>query len=141
MYSSLVRFMQRGPVSPAVHGTLDYLLAATLIAAPLVLHFHDETAKAFVLAVGGAASLLAVGTAWSRGIVRVVPPVVHGLADVGATVALIVAPFVLGYSSHTLAMVFCVAAGAGGLGAVLMTRFVSDLAPMAPVFGLAHPAR
>jgi hypothetical protein len=54
---------------------------------------------------------------------------------------MIVAPFVLGYSSHTLAMVFCVAAGAGGLGATLMTRFVSDLGPMAPVFGLGHPAR
>jgi hypothetical protein len=85
--------------------------------------------------------VLAVGTAWSRGIVRVVPPIVHGLADVGATVALIVAPFVLGYSSHTLAMVFCLAAGAGGLAATLMTRFVSDLEPMAPVFGLAHSAR
>src|SRR3954454_18215350 len=136
MYSSLVRFMRRGPVSPAVHGTLDYLLAATLIAAPLVLHFHDETAKVFVLAVGGAASVLAVGTAWSRGIVRVVPPIVHGLADVGATVALPVARFGRAYSSHALAMVFCVAAGAGGRAARLLTRFVSDLGPTAPVFGL-----
>lgn len=141
MYGSVVRFMRRGPLSPALHGALDYLLAGALIAAPLVLHFHDEMAKVFVLAVGGAAAVLAVGTAWSRGIVRVVPPVVHGLADVGATVALIAAPFVLGYSSHTLATVFSVAAGAGGLVATLMTRFVSDLEPMAPVFGVAHPAR
>ena len=141
MYSSLVPFMRRGPLSPAVHGTLDYLLAATLIAAPLVLPFHDDTATAFVLAVGGAATMLAVGTAWSRGIVRVIPPIAHGLADVGATVALIVAPFVLGFSSHTLATVFCVAAGVGGLGATLLTRFVSDLGPAAPVFALADLAR
>jgi hypothetical protein len=140
MFSSLIRFMRRGPLSPAMHGTLDYLLASTLIAAPIVLHFHNDTAKVFVLALGGAAGVLAVGTRWSRGIVRVLPPIVHGLADVGATVALIVAPFVLGYSSHTLATVFCVAAGAGGLAATLMTRFVSDLEPMAPVFGLARPA-
>src|SRR3954469_7724991 len=127
--SESLAFLRRGPISPRVHGTLDYLLAATLIAAPLVLHFHDDTAKAFVLVVGGAASLLAVGTAWSRGIVRVLPPVWHGMADVGATIALIVAPFVLGYSDHGVATVFCIAAGAGGLLATLMTRFESDLEP------------
>ena len=128
------QFMRRGPISPRVHGTLDYLLAATLIVAPLVLHFHDDTAKVFVLVIGGAASLLAVGTAWSRGLVRVVPPIVHGFADVGATIALIVAPFVLGYSGHTLALVFSVVVGSGGLGATLLTRFESDLdAPARPI--------
>lgn len=122
-------FMRRGPVSPRVHGTLDYLLAATLVAGPLVLHFHDDGAKAFVLALGGAASVLAVGTAWSRGIVRVLPPVWHGVADIGATVALMAAPFVLGYSGHALATVFSLVVGAGGLGATLLTRFESDLEP------------
>jgi hypothetical protein len=131
--SNLLGFMRRGPISPRLHGTLDYLLAAALVAGPLALHFHDDTAKVFVLAVGGAASVLAVGTAWSRGIVRVVPPIVHGVADVGATIALIAAPFVLGYSGHTLATAFCVAVGAGGLGATLLTRFESDLAPTTPM--------
>jgi hypothetical protein len=123
--------MRRGPISPRVHGMLDYLLAATLIAAPLVLHFHDDTAKVFVLVVGGAATVLAVGTAWSSGIVRVVPPVWHGIADIGATIALIVAPFVLGYSGHGVATAFSVAVGAGGLLATLLTRFESDLEPSA----------
>jgi len=122
-------FMHRGPISPRVHGTLDYLLAATLIAAPLVLHFHSDTAKAFVLVVGGAASVLAVGTAWSRGIVRVLPPVLHGYADIGATIALIAAPFVLGYSDHGIATAFSILVGAGGLAATLLTRFESDLEP------------
>lgn len=123
-------FLRRGPISPRSHGALDYLLAVVLVAAPLVLQFHDETAKVFVLVIGGAASLLAVGTAWSRGIVRVVPPIVHGVADVGATIALIVAPFVLGYSGHALATVFSVVVGAGGLAATLLTRFESDLEPV-----------
>ena len=129
-------FMSRGPISPRLHGTLDYLLAATLIAGPLVLHFNDDTAKAFVLVIGGAASLLAVATAWSRGIVHVIPPVWHGVADLGATIALIAAPFVLGYSDHAVATAFCLAVGAGGLVATLLTRFESDLEPARPV-GLA----
>jgi hypothetical protein len=139
--SSSLAFMRRGPISPRLHGTLDYALAAALIAGPLVFHFDSNTARVFVLVVGGAASLLAVGTAWSRGIVRVVPPVLHGVADVGATLALIAAPFVLGYSDHTVATVFCVAVGAGGLGATLLTRFESDLEPAAPVLAFAHTAR
>lgn len=133
-------FLRRGPISPRLHGTLDYALAATLIAAPLVLPFHDDTAKAFVLVVGVAASFLAVGTAWSRGIIRIVPPVWHGIADIGATIALIAAPFVLGYGDHGVATAFSVAVGAGGLLATLLTRFESDLDPRATT-ALARPVR
>ena len=127
--STSLQFLRRGPISPRLHGTLDYPLAAVLIAGPLVLNFDDDTAKAFVLVVGAAATLLALGTAWSRGIVHVVPPIVHGLADIGATIALIAAPFVLGYSDHGVATVFSIVVGAGGLGATLLTRFESDLVP------------
>lgn len=130
--SRSLQFLRRGPISPRLHGTLDYPLAAVLIAGPLVLNFDDDTAKAFVLVVGAAATLLALGTAWSRGIVHVVPPIVHGLADIGATIALIAAPFVLGYSDHGVATVFSIVVGAGGLGATLLTRFESDLAPTQP---------
>jgi len=127
--SESLGFLRRGPISPAVHGMLDYLLAAALIVAPLVLHYHDETAKVIMLVLGGAATVLAVGTNWSRSIIHVIPPVVHGIADIGATVALIVAPFVFGFSDHTLALVVYVAIGAGGLLATLLTRFESDLHP------------
>ena len=72
---SFTRFMQSGPVSPRVHGVLDYPLAAVLIGGPLVLDFDSGRAKALVLVLGAAATLLAVGTAWSRGIVHVLPPV------------------------------------------------------------------
>ena len=39
------------------------------------------------------------------------------------TVALIVLPFIVGFSSHTTALVFYLVVGAGGLGATLVTRF------------------
>jgi hypothetical protein len=107
--------MRRGPISPRQHGTLDYPLAAILIAGPLALDFHDERAKVFVLVLGGAATTLAIGTAWSRGIVRVLPPVWHGVADSGATIALILAPFALGYNGHVVATVFSIMVGVGGL--------------------------
>src|SRR3954453_21459187 len=97
----LLRFLRRGPISPRVHGMLDYLLAAALIAVPLAVQFHDDTATVVMLVLGGAATLLAIGTNWSTGIVRILPPVVHGVAEVAGTIVLIMAPFVFGFAEHT----------------------------------------
>jgi len=127
--SDVLAFLRRGPISPKLHGTLDYPLAAALIAGPLVLDFDSERAFVFILVLGGAATLLAVGTNWSRGIIRVIPPAIHGILDIGATVALIIAPFVLGYSEHALALWFSVGVGVAGLVATVLTRFESDLEP------------
>lgn len=129
----LLRFLRRGPISPRVHGTLDYLLAAALIAVPLAVDFHDDTATVLMLVLGGAATLLAIGTNWSTGIIRILPPVLHGVADIAATIVLIIAPFVLGFTDHTVATVLYVVIGAGGLGATLLTRFESGLMPAARI--------
>src|SRR4051795_8594206 len=123
----LLRFLRRGPISPRVHGMLDYLLAAALLAVPLAVQFHDDTATVVMLVLGGAATLLAIGTNWSTGIVRILPPVVHGIADIAATLVLVFAPFVLGFTEHTVATVLYIVIGAGGLVSTLLTRFESDL--------------
>jgi hypothetical protein len=127
--SNSLSLLHRGPISPKLHGTLDYLLAAALITLPLAVNFHDEAATVIMLVIGGAAAVLAVGTAWSRGIVRVIPPEAHGVADICATIALIIAPFVFGFTDDTVALVLYLAIGAGGLIATLLTRFDSDLQP------------
>jgi hypothetical protein len=46
-------------------------------------------------------SAVAVGTAWSTGIVRVIPPLLHGYADVTVTAALILLLFILGFDNST----------------------------------------
>jgi hypothetical protein len=115
--------MTRGFVPPQVHGVLDYPLAAVLIAGPLVLDFDHKAATVIALVLGGAATVLAVGTNWTTGIVKVIPPLLHGYVDVVATVALIVLPFAVGFSYRTNALLFYVIAGAAGLAATLATRF------------------
>jgi hypothetical protein len=123
LMSGLNRFMGRGILPPVVHGVLDYPLAAVLIVLPFVLSFDDGAAKWIAFAFGIGAAVLAVGTAWPTGIVRIIPPLLHGYADVTVTVALIVLPFIIGFSDHTTALVFYVIVGAGGLAATLVTRF------------------
>ena len=121
--SALNRFMSRGFVPPQVHGVLDYPLAAILIAGPLVFNFDDTAATVIALVFGGGAAVLAVATAWSTGIVKIIPPLVHGYADTVVTVALIVLPFAVGFSDHTPALLFYVIVGVAGLLATLATRF------------------
>ncbi len=92
------------PNPPQVRGVLDYPLAAVLIAGPLVLNFDDRAATVIALVFGAGAAVLAVGTAWSTGIVRVILPL--GYADVAVTVAMIVLPFAVGFASRTTALSF-----------------------------------
>jgi hypothetical protein len=117
------KLMGRGVLPPLVHGVLDYPLAAVLIVLPLVLDFDDTAAKWIAVAFGIGAAVLAVGTAWPTGIIRVIPPLLHGYADIVVTVALIVLPFILGFQDNTTALVFYLVVGVGGLAATLATRF------------------
>jgi hypothetical protein len=131
--SAINRFMTRGLLSPQVHGVLDYPLAAVLIAGPLVLSFDDRASTVIALVFGAGATVLAVGTAWSTGIVRIIPPLLHGYADVSVTFAMIVLPFAVGFTSHTTALVFYLVVGVGGLLATLATRFESRMPVERPV--------
>lgn len=121
--SGLNTLMSRGIVPPQIHGILDYPLAALLIVGPLEIGFDNAAAKWIAFAFGIGAAVLAVGTAWPTGIVRIIPPLLHGYADITVTVALIVLPFIIGFSGHTTALVFYLAVGAAGLVATLATRF------------------
>lgn len=121
--SRLNQLMGRGVIPPVVHGVLDYPLAAVLIVLPLLLNFDDAAAKWIAFALGIGAAVLAVGTAWQTGIVRIIPPLLHGYVDIAVTVALIVLPFIVGFSDDTTALVFYLVVGIGGLAATLATRF------------------
>jgi len=131
--SAVNRLMTRGFLAPQVHGILDYPLAAVLIAGPLALGFDDRAATVIALVFGAGATMLAVATAWPTGIVKIIPPLLHGYADVGVTLAMIVLPFAVGFSSDTTALVFYLIVGVGGLLATLATRFESRMPAMQPV--------
>lgn len=60
--------------------------------------------------LGGPATVLAVGTNWTTGIVKV-PPLLRGYVDVLATVVL---PFAVGFSYRTNPLLFYVIVGAAG---------------------------
>ena len=118
--------LTRGPISPGVHGILDYVLGAILIAAPFVFGFDGDTATTVCVVAGIAELGVAMTTAWSRGIIKLIPPAVHGVIDYIFVVALIAAPFIFGFSDDDTATAFLVIVGIGGLALVAATRFVPD---------------
>jgi len=118
--------LKRGPVPPELHGLLDYVLGAVLVLAPFVLGFDSDAATTVSVVAGIAELAVAVCTDWSRGIVKLIPPAVHGVIDHIFTVALIAAPFIFGFTDDDTATVFFVVLGIGGLLLVLATRFVPD---------------
>ena len=121
--------LDRGPVPARVHGMLDYVLGAVLVLAPFVLGFDDDTATTVSVVAGVAELLVGATTAWGPGLVKLIPPAVHGIVDYIFTAALIVAPFVFGFDGDGTALAFFLVVGIGGLLLVAATRFVEDPAP------------
>jgi hypothetical protein len=73
--------LTKGPISPGVHGTLGYVLAAVLILTPFIARFDSDTASAVSIVAGVYQLQLAMLTAWPPGILALISPVVHGVID------------------------------------------------------------
>jgi VIT1/CCC1 family predicted Fe2+/Mn2+ transporter len=117
---------KRGPIPPVVHGLLDYLIAAVLIAAPFVLGFEEDAATALSIAAGVAVLMLGAFTAWRTGIVKSIPPVAHAMLDYALAALLIALPFLAGFSDDGEASAFFVVVGVAGLVLTIATRFTPD---------------
>jgi len=129
---------KRGPISPSVHGLLDYLLAALLIAAPFLFGFDDDAATALSIAAGVAVLMLGAFTAWTTGIVKSIPPVAHAMLDYALAALLIALPFLAGFSDDGGASAFFVVVGVAGIVLAIATRFTpersgKDVVDVAPV--------
>ena len=134
---------KRGPIPPLVHGLLDYLFAALLIAAPFLIGFEEDAATALAIVLGVAVLLLGAFTAWTTGIVKSIPVVAHAMLDYALAALLIAMPFLLGFSDDGTASAFFVVCGVLGLLLAVATRFTpADAAVASPRDrGSARPAR
>ncbi|MBA3407946.1 MAG: hypothetical protein H0U06_07780 [Solirubrobacterales bacterium] len=114
-----------GPIAPGVHGVLDYVLAVVLVFAPFILGFDSDTASVVSIVAGVHELQMAMLTAWSRGVVKLIAPAVHGVIDYICVLALLAAPFVFGFDDDR-ATAFFIVLGVGALGLIAATRFVPD---------------
>jgi len=95
----------RKPITPRVHGMLDYATVAATAAAPKVFDFPTEAAQlAYGMASGyGGLSML---TDYPLSVKRAVPFKAHGAAEVASGLALPFLPWAMGFSEHKAARNF-----------------------------------
>jgi hypothetical protein len=116
--------LREGPIPRFVHGVLEYLAGAGLIAAPFVLSFTDvgaATAASIVAGVGLIA--LAASTRGPTSLIDSVPIAAHVVIDYLVAAALIAAPFVLGFSGEGAPTALFIALGVVHLLVTIGTRF------------------
>jgi len=84
-----------------LHGAIDYLWGAALLASPWLFGFADVTAAKWVAVVFGAGAILySAFTAYELGMLRILPMSFHLMLDGAAGALLAASPFLLGFSDR-----------------------------------------
>src|SRR3569833_3934229 len=81
------RVVMQKPITPFVHGVLDYTTAATVAAAPFALGF-PKPARRLCESLAAGYTGLSGATDYPLGVVRKVPFTAHGASDVALGLAL-----------------------------------------------------
>jgi hypothetical protein len=119
--------MNKGFLSLNVHSAIEPLIAAILIASPWIFGFNEnDDATAAAIVIGVIVLLTGMSTDWRYSLVNLIDIRTHMLMDIGVAAALVLAPFVLGFSEAGGATRFFIIAGVLELGAALATRWVPE---------------
>jgi hypothetical protein len=118
--------LREGPIPVFVHGVIEYAGGILFIVAPLLFDYEDSTATGVSVAVGILILIVAAVSVGPTGLVKAMSLPVHVVIDFLLAVALIVAPFVLGFSDETPPTVFFIAAGVAHLLITVGTTYEHD---------------
>ena len=111
----------RQPISPRVHGMLDYTTSAAVAAAPFMFGFPPPARALFSSLAAGYTGLSSV-TDYPLSARRVVPFKAHGVTELAIAAALPFMPRALGFQRHRAARNLC-------YGLTALTLVVAALTP------------
>ena len=117
---------KQGPVPAFVHGVIEYVAGALLIAAPFLFAFDDDTATAVSIVAGVVILVVTASTALPTGLIKSIPVQAHVILDFAMAAVLIAAPFLFGFSDDGTATAFFIVLGVVHLLLTIATRFVSE---------------
>jgi hypothetical protein len=123
---------KQGPISSFVHGAVEYLAAALLIAAPFLFSFDSDAATAVSIVVGVLVLIVTACTALPTGIIKSIPVQAHAVVDYVLAAVLIASPFLFGFTDDGTATAFFIVLGVIHLLLTIATRFVSEERPRRP---------
>ena len=120
---------KQGPIPAFVHGLLEYVAGALLIAAPFLFTFDSDTATAVSIVAGVAVLIIAASTAMSTGLIKSIPVPAHVILDYALAILLIASPFLFGFDDDGTATAFFIVLGVVHLLLTIATRFMRDEQP------------
>ncbi|WP_257459088.1 hypothetical protein [Archangium lipolyticum] len=125
----------KAPLAPRPHGYIDYLAVLVLLLAPTLFRFSGLPAVlCYVLAVvQGGMSLL---TAYPLGVAKIIPFTVHGTIEAVTSVALVVIPFLLGFSDVVRARNFFIISGIALFLVWMVTNYKAAELPARGAIGM-----
>jgi hypothetical protein len=120
---------KQGPIPAFVHGLLEYVAGALLVAAPFLLTFDSDTATAVSIVAGVAVLIIAASTAMSTGLIKSIPVPAHVILDYALAILLIASPFLFGFDDDGTATAFFIVLGVVHLLVTIATRFMREETP------------
>ncbi len=115
----------RKPISPRVHGVLDYTTSAAVALAPRLMNFPKPARVLCDTLAGGYTALSAV-TDYPLAVKRTVPFKAHGAAELAIAAALPAMPWLLGFANHRAARNLCFGLAAMTVVVAAFTDWDSD---------------
>jgi hypothetical protein len=120
---------KQGPIPAFVHGLLEYVAGALLIAAPFLFGFDSDTATAVAIVAGVLILVVTASSALSTGLIKSIPVQAHVILDYLLAALLIASPFLFGFSDDGTALAFFIVLGVVHLLVTIATRFIREPAP------------
>jgi hypothetical protein len=96
----------RKPISPRLHGVLDYMTSTAVAAAPLAFDFPKPARRLFESLAAGYTGLSAV-TNYPLSVKRLAPFKAHGATEAAIALALPAMPHLMGFSRNRAARNLC----------------------------------
>ena len=117
---------RQGPIPAFVHGILEYVAGALLIAAPFLFSFDSDGATAVSIVAGVLILVIAASTAMSTGLIKSIPVQAHVVLDYLLAALLVAAPFIFSFTDDGTATAFFIVLGIVHLLVTIATRFMRE---------------
>ena len=116
--------LRQGPLSPFLHGLVEYAAGILCVAAPFLFGFESDAATAASIVIGIVILIVAASSEGPTGLAKVIPVGIHVVLDFAVVVVLIAAPFLFGFSDEGAPTAFFIVVGVAHLLVTIATRFL-----------------
>lgn len=115
--------LRQGPIPVFLHGAIEYVAGAFLIAAPFLFAYQADAATAVSIVTGVIVLVIAAATEGPTSAIDSIPISVHLVLDLALAAVLVATPFLFGFSDEGAPTAVFIVLGVAHLLITIATRF------------------